>query len=361
LIVPFAHKVRTTQASSARIFITKRNSKIMPRAGRQPSSVFPFIVAVTLIGGAAQATEDSIHRTGKFQVRYQTTGEHAIALDDRNHNGVPDQAEDILIQVMAAHALFVEVLGFPDPFQTERFRSATVLDIGIRSRDVLKCNGLAYDELQRSKGGDWIGMKVAASVNAVSNLTPAHEFFHLVHYSTSYFKNSWFAEGTARWSERALGSGSLGPARRLEAWPLSQGQAEAVFNMSYDASEQFWNPLAARLDANGVIPGSPALKRLRSMRYTDGSPVLRDLNLTGWRFIRDVIIELGVGDDAAFRKLGYDRWSEANQFSKQNNAFILGAVEQVVSRYESATPADKNNESGEQDGGGQPVTRPESK
>jgi hypothetical protein len=94
-----------------------------------------------------------------------------------------------------------------------------------------------------------------------------------------------------------------------------------------------------------VIPDSAALKRLRSMRYTDGSPVLRDMNLTGWSFIRDVIIELGVVDEAAFRKLGYDRWSEANQFSKQNNAFILEAVEQVVSRYESATPADKSNES----------------
>ena len=75
------------------------------------------------------------------------------------HNA--DQAEDILTQVMAAHLLFVDVLGFPDPFQTERFRSARFLDITIRSKSVLKCNGLPYDELQRSKNGDWIGMKVA--------------------------------------------------------------------------------------------------------------------------------------------------------------------------------------------------------
>lgn len=345
----FADKVPTTLAQRPRKHTTKISNRIMTHKSNPRNSVVLLMVVLTLIGGAVQAEEDSIHRTGEFQVRYQTKGEHAIALDDRNHNGVPDQAEDILTQVIAAHVLFVEVLGFPDPFHNERFLSATVLDIRIRNRDVLKCNGLAYDELQRSKSGDWIGMKVASSVHANSNGTPAHEFFHLIHYSTSYFKNSWFAEGTARWSEFALGSGSLGPAPKLDAWPLSHERAAAVFKMSYDASEQFWNPLAARLDANGVIPDSPALKRLQAMRYTDGSHVLMDLNLTGWRFIRDVIIELGVVDDIAFRKLGYDRWTEANQFSKENNSFILGAVEKVFHRYEVATRADKAKTSGKQD------------
>lgn len=74
------------------------------------------------------------------------------------------------------------------------------------------------------------------------------------------------------------------------------------------------------------------------MRYTDGTPVLKDLQLTGWAFIRDVILQLGKADDTTFRELGYDRWSEANQFSKQNNPSILKAVEQVVRQHEQATP-----------------------
>lgn len=310
----------------------------------------PMLTAATLITSAAPAAEDAphIHQIGKFRVRYQTEGKHAIAPDDRNRNSVPDQAEDILTQVIAAHTLFVEVLGYPDPLTTERFRSATVLDISIRSKEEMKSNGKAFDELQRSKDGDWIGVRVASSVQATSNLTPAHELFHLIQYGTSYFKNSWFAEGTARWSERALGSGALGPGNKLFVWPLSPEQAETVFSASYDASAQFWNPLAARLDTTGVIPDSPALQRLQAMRYTDGSPVLKDLKLTGWAFIRDVIVELGKADDTAFRELGYDRWSEANQFSKQNNAYILTAVEQVVRRHENAAPAQSGRSAGSQ-------------
>ncbi len=322
----------------------------MTRKRSRQSSMLSLMAVLILTGGAARAANDSIHQVGTFRIRYQTEGEHAIVPDDRNHNKIPDQVEDILTQVMAAHILFVEVLGFPDPLQTERFRSATVIDISVRSKKSMKSNGVAYDELQRSKRGNWIGMKVASSIKAPSNLTPAHEFFHLIQYGTSYFKNRWFTEGTARWSERALGPGSLGPVRKLASWPLSQEQADALFKMSYDASEHFWNPLAAKLDAKGMIPDSPALKRLQAMRYTDGSPVLKDLKLTGWSFIRDVIIELGVVDDVAFNKLGYDRWSEANQFSQQNNAFILRAVEEVVSRYEKAMSANKNSRTDKQDG-----------
>jgi hypothetical protein len=305
--------------------------------------------AIALLGGAVQAAEDQIHRVGKFQVRYQTQGEHAIAGGDRNLDGVPDQVEDVLTQVMAAHRLFVEVLGFPDPFETERFRSATVLNIDLRSRDSIKGNGLAYDEVQHSKKGDWIGMKVGTHLDVKTNQTPAHELFHLIHYSTSYFKNRWFAEGTARWSERALGEGGLGITKQLEHWPLSAEQAEAVFQMSYNAAENFWNPLAARLDPVGEIPKTPALERLQAIRYSDGSPVLQDLKLSGWKFIREVIVNLGGADDLAFRDLGYDSWSENHQFSSQNNPFIWAVVEDVVRRFERSAPHASKGELGESD------------
>lgn len=319
----------------------------MPRDKSQRRSILLPLVALALIAGVSRAEDERTHQVGKFRVRYQTEGPHAVAADDRNRNGVPDQVEDILTQVMAAHALFVEALGFPDPFETKRFRAATVLDIRIRSKESLKANGVAFDELQRSSHGDWIGMRVASSVHATTNLTPAHELFHLIQYGTSSFKNRWYTEGTARWSERALGAGGLGPERNLDTWPLSPEQANAVFRMTYDASQHFWNPLAARLDAHGEIPDSSALQRLQAMRYIDGSPVLKDPNLKGWKFIREVILELGAVDDDAFRELGYDRWSEVNQFSPQNNDFILRAVERAVKRLENATPADKDNGSGE--------------
>jgi hypothetical protein len=191
---------------------------------------------------------------------------------------------------------------------------------------------LAFDELQRfNKPGDpkgtvSIAFSVASSVKAESNLTPAHEFFHLIQYSTTYFKNNWFAEGTARWSECGLGMGAVGPVRKLAAWPLPDDQSSPLFKMSYEASEHFWNPLAAKRDTQGMLPDSPGLKRLQAMTYTDGSPVLKDLRFTGWKFIRDVITELGKIDETAFRESGYTHWSEENQFSPKNSAYILRAI-----------------------------------
>ncbi len=272
----------------------------------------------------------------EIRVFYQAEGEHAVEREDQNQNGLPDQVENVLTQTVAAQLLFVEVLGFPDPFQQKRFRTASFLDIHIRHKSRLKSNGLAFDELQRfNKPGDpkgtvSIAFSVASSVKAESNLTPAHEFFHLIQYSTTYFKNNWFAEGTARWSEYGLGVGALGPVQKLVSWPLSEDQSMSLFKMSYASADHFWNPLAAKIDAKGLIPESSGLKRLQSMTYTDGSSVLKDMRFTGWAFIRDVIVELGKIDAVAFRELEYNKWSEENQFSPKNNAYILRVIAGLI-------------------------------
>ncbi len=286
----------------------------------------------------AQVSAKLVHQEGKIRVFYQLEGQHAVDLADENKNGVPDQVEDVLTQIVAARMIFVDVLGFPDPLLTERFRTASYIDVSFRHKDVLKSNGVAYDELQRyNKPGDpkgtlSISFTVATSVKAATNLTPGHEFFHLIQNSTTYFKNGWFSEGTARWSERALGLGGLGPVKILSAWPLTEDQATAVFAMTYDASDHFWNPLAAKADVKGVIPESPALARVQALRYSDGTPVLKDLKLTGWKFVREVLQALDHADDIAFRELGYERWSEENQRSPKNNAYIMRCVQEVLAK-----------------------------
>lgn len=272
-----------------------------------------------------------------IRIFYETSGQNAVDVADVNANGVPDQVEDVMTQVRAARRMFVEVLGFPEPLQTKRFSEARFIDIHFRHKDVLKMNGVAYDELQRfNKPGDPPGTRsiaftVATSVKAPANLTPAHEFFHLIQYGTTYFKNRWFLEGTARWSERALGAGGLGNSRVLSHWPFSDEQKKAVTAMAYEASDHLWNPLAARLDKTGVIPDSAALKQLQAMTYTDGTLAVKDLRLTGWALIRDVIVELGKIDDQAFRELGYERWSEENQRSPGNDAYLFRAIEKIAS------------------------------
>jgi hypothetical protein len=310
--------------------------------------VFVVLLAAALlpVGGTAQTEEKKIsaapqqvHQSGRIRVFYHTDGQHAVDATDANLNHIPDQVEDVLTQTLAAQTMWVEVFGFPDPFETPRFRAAHFLDIHFRHKDVLKSNGVTYDELQHfNRPGDpkdtvSLCFNVATSVKAPANLTPAHEFFHVIQNSVTFFKNSWFTEGTARWSEKALGAGDLGPARILPSWPLPEDKAAAVYAMKYDASENFWNPLCAKLDTDGTLPSSPALQRLEAMRYTDNTPVLKDLRLTGWKFIREVLEGLDKSDDLAFRELGYDRWSEDNQRSPKNNAFIMGVVEEILKKH----------------------------
>jgi len=278
------------------------------------------------------------YRLGRIRIFYDTTGTNAVDAADANRNGVPDQVEDIAKQTWAAHSLFVETLGFPDPFQTERFRSASFLDIHLLHKSILRFNGVAYDELQRYKRpGDSPGtlslcFNVATSVKAPANLTPAHEFFHLIQYSISYFKNAWYTEGTARWSEKALGTGGLG-----KTGP--KAEPPALFKMSYDASEKFWNPLAAADDPVGTIPEHLVSAGLKQLTYSTGANVLQDFKLTGWQLMRDVLLELNKADKVAFRELGYDRWSEQNQNSEKNNPYILRAVMDVCAARRKQPPS----------------------
>ena len=195
-----------------------------------------FLLATSLAAHAqdAKTPEQRVHQAERLRIFYHVEGQHAVDLMDANANGIPDQVEDAMIQTQAAQALFVDVLGFPDPFQAERFRSARFLDIHFRHKDLLKTNGVTYDELQRfNRASDPPGtvtvcFNLATSVKPAANLTPAHEFFHIIQNSVVYFKNRWYTEGTARWSERALGLGDLGPKQILTAWPLAAEKATAL-------------------------------------------------------------------------------------------------------------------------------------
>jgi hypothetical protein len=287
-------------------------------------------------------TPEQWYQVGKIRVFYRTEGVHAVNAADVNHNGVPDQVEDIATQTKAAYLLFVETLGFPDPFETERYRGAAFLDITVRSKEVLGSSGKAYDELQRfNRPGDpantaRLSFSVATTVQPASNLTPSHEFFHLIQYSVTYFKNRWFTEGTARWSERSLGLGALGPVRHNGDLPLSGTRRYALFGMAYEASEYFWNPLLLKEDPEDAIPESKVSAELRQLTYVDGSKVLKDLQFTGWRLMRVVLREMDKADDVAFREQKFERWSEENQKAEGNNTYILQAVVDAVSARKGA-------------------------
>lgn len=304
-------------------------------------------VALALVlfaaAGAAEPerSPDQVHQVGRLRIFYALAGKHAVDPADHNGNGLSDQVEDIAIQTLAALELWIDVLGFPDPFASERYREAAFLDVHLLHRDKLGANGIAYDEVQRyRKPGDpegtgSLGFSVATSVKAPANLTPAHEMFHLIQNGATFFKNRWFTEGTARWSEAGLGTGAVSRGLKSATWPPAAPLR--LDAMAYETAGQYWEPLLLQVDSKRRLPPLPV--SLRERRYTNGEPVLRDLDLAGWFFVRDLLAELGRRDNLAYVGRGLTRWSEDEQKSPANTPHIENAVQAVAARHGLATPA----------------------
>jgi|GEM_PF-871995 len=280
------------------------------------------------------------HVLGPIRVFYVKTGKDAVPSADVDRSGVPDCVEDIAKQVWAAHQLFCKVLKFPDPFKSERYRGVTCIQVSLR--DLGGGNGLAFTASQRARKipegkptDRAIVLAVNSKLNPMRNITPAHEMFHLVQYGATYFKNGWFLEGMARWAEHALAREGLGKIKYSPNGPWPQGRRyfQLLTKMRYDAEHVLWNPIAHRTGRDTVLSDRLLGKQLASLRYSDGSPVLRDRTLRGALIMRDIVIELGKLDDVAFHDLKYDRWNDKNSRSPENDPYIYKAVMDVLRRH----------------------------
>ena len=280
---------------------------------------------------------------GPVRVFYTVEGTSAVPLTDADANSVPDHVEDVAKQVWAAHHLFCGVLEFPDPFKSERYSGVSCVEVRIWDRsEIGGGNGVAFESPQRARdipdgnpNDRALVMSIGKHVDARKNITPAHEFFHLIQYGTSSFKNPWYLEGMARWSEHGLGEDGVGETRYSPSgrWPQSKPQLQRLADMSYDSEFVLWNSIATRSDRKGELPKDRLSPELRGLRYSDGTPVLRDQALNGAPLMRDILLELGKLDDVAFKELEYTDWSEANQLSPKNSAYIYQAVMDVLRRH----------------------------
>lgn len=312
---------------------------------RVPSSIIALTVllAVLVSASAATAQKQTVltehHVFGPVRVFYIKAGKDAVPLNDVDRSGVPDRVEDIAKQVWAAHQLFCEVLGFPDPLGSERYKKVNCIQVSLR--DLGGGNGLAFTSSQRArqipegKSTDRaIVLSINCKLNPIKNITPAHETFHLVQYGTTYFKNPWFLEGMARWSEHALAREGLGKVNYPSSgpWPQRLQYVQFLSKLSYDAEYVLWNPIARQAGLNDLLSNRLLGEKLSSLRYSDGTPVLRDRTLQGAELMRDIVIELGKLDDVAFEDLKYDSWSEKNQRAEANSPYIYKAVMDVLRR-----------------------------
>lgn len=318
--------------------------RLIPLAGF--GRILAACFAVASAGLSAQEKTAPAKLTEHFEideirVLYSKEGTDAVIAEDANKNDVPDQVEDVAKQAWAAHRLFCGTLDFPDPLKSERYQGVKFIEVKIRQKETIKGgNGLAFDEPQRSAlptdptGTKAITLTVGNHVVPAKNITPAHETFHLIQYGATYFKNKWFLEGMTRWSEHGLAKDGLGVVKYdpKGPWPHSANDRQTLFGMSYDAEFVLWNPIAKKDDRRGTIPAGKISKELKALKYANGTPVLVDSDFVGIDVMRDILIALGEIDDVAFKELGYDSWSEANQTSTKNSPYIYQAVMDVLRR-----------------------------
>ncbi|QDT89956.1 hypothetical protein [Gimesia algae] len=280
-----------------------------------------------------------------IRVFYVKEGPGAVSPVDIDKNGVSDQVENVAKQVWAAHQLFCHVLKFPDPFESERYKGVNCIQVSIRDRKEMSgLNGVAFSRAQRARKipegkptDRAIVMSISSQLDPTKNVTPTHETFHLIQYGTTYFKNAWYLEGMARWSEHGTGKDGLGDVKYSPRgpWPQIPLHLQRLAKMKSESEHVLWNPIAAHTDRDGFLTGKMLGKKLSTLRYADGTLVLRDRFLQGGEVMRDILVELGKLDDVAFKDLKYETWTEDNARALENNPYIYKAIMDALRKHDS--------------------------
>lgn len=276
----------------------------------------------------------------EFRIFFTLEGKDALpepARADADGDGTPDRIQDLALQLITARQMYVEVMGLRHPFLGPRYRGRVrFFDVHVLE---MPNNGTAGDAIvnyQRptdpTGGVEVLTIDIDRDIGA-RNLTPAHELFHEFQNGYTLFKNGWYTEGTARWSEHAFREGA-GPAGTL---PRNSSEVERLFSQRYEASG-FWNALARAADATGEIR-VPA--PLMAARYIgDPKPIIEDARVHGVALIRALLEELDRADDVASLEGGLDPldWPEARQRGAENNPAIWKAVTTACRRYNIELP-----------------------
>lgn len=244
----------------------------------------------------------------EFRVFYSLNGKDALPNKrqlDEDRNGVPDFIESVGGRLIKANNFFANDVGLVPPLKNKRYKGkAHFIDVNIldftRNKKGPK-NGVAYDGIPifnrkhaGQKSTSVITIDLSGSVRLKSQ-SIEHELFHLYQNGYTFFKNRWYTEGTARWSELIMAN-RIGVTTEL---PSTTVEKLELFKKSYDAKE-FWNKMVLITDERSL----------------------------GKRFVKRLLEELDAADDkAAFdRALNVTNWQESEQKSEINNSYIWDAI-----------------------------------
>ena len=266
-----------------------------------------------------------MYKIDEFRIFYNLSGEDALPQEkqsDKNENGYPDYVEDIGMKLVSARNFFDIQVGLTHPLKSDRYNDkAEFIDINLLNMPLKSGgarNGIAYDGMSSFDRVRDKGVVKVLAVDLSNNLspdnsTPGHELFHLYQNGYTMFKNRWYTEGTARWSEKIL-QNSLGKRSKL---PSSRSEVKHLINKSYKASG-FWNTICNKVDARSK----------------------------GKVFMKAFLEELQQMDDIASRDRGLEayNWKESVQKGPENNFYIWQAFIKTLERPEFKPNWDKEIE-----------------
>jgi hypothetical protein len=305
-----------------------------PDHRREKKTLKKELIALVLLAGMSfpshaewrerRAALSEMHKVGEFRIFYSLAGSDALPdISDSNRNGTPDYVDRLARELTVARDWYDQEVRLKHPLRSPRYQNrAEFIDVNLL-KFPLSTNGpkhgVAYDELSSFDRSKDFGRKVAVLVIDMSNSlssknpTAAHELFHLYQNGYTFFKNRWYTEGTARWAEE-LGKNSRGG---VGQWPRSSSALHALFRQTYDAAH-FWNSVAFKMDPAGG----------------------------GRAFIKTFLEELDRMDDAARAKNIHasEKWSEKDQFSGLNDAYIWEALRNTLRKPEFSARSDQDIE-----------------
>lgn len=272
---------------------------------------------------------EHVYKLNEFRVFYSLSGEDALPLEnqiDQNLNNVPDYVENIAQRLSVSKELFTNILNFQDPLKSQRYKNVKYIDIHIlKSKNSSSGDGIVkYNYKILDTKDEVISMKIRNNLSKAT-MTPSHEYFHLLQNSYSMFKNRWYTEGTARWSERVFKKGT----GERKVLPSNILELENLLEQSYE-TKYFWRRLAYLCDSNnGHFVNSLNLKT----DVPSYPNLIEDNRIYGYTFVKKFLENLDKFDNVVSKIRGFHEfdWSEDEQkYNKNNNIYILKALNQTI-------------------------------
>ena len=292
-----------------------------------------LVMVMGFLLATIQSVSAAVYQQGIVYVIYDEAGENAVKdTADLNTNGVPDMVEDVATQINAARELFKDVFNFPDPLESERFKSVTSIEVDILARENMhNRSGQSMSSVRKQSKHNpnerAIHIRIANNLNPHKSATPEHEYFHLIQYGATHFRNGWFLEGMAEWSQDSVAETKEYPdGKSLSSTLKDKAALENIYSKKYSVSKLLWYPLAVSKKDKVKIPAD----MVKKYKYVDGSPVFHDDIFYGPNVMREVIREMKAREEVAGANFGgVDNWRKKGQRDEQNNEIIMDCVKDV--------------------------------